>query len=210
MHEVHPPQGDIHTWKGFFLHIVTITIGLLIAIALEQMVEYVHHVDQLHAVRRELLAELDRSHTIATHNLAGIDKLQAQLARNMALLRAAQAGHAPPAGTLDYSWDLDRVIDGAWQAARQGGALELMPRDQLRLITFDYDAMNDYQTLANAAILQLQIAGAITHRSADGALTPRDVDELVTATSDVQGRLTFTRQILDFARQGLERTLASR
>jgi len=74
---VHPPQGDIHTWKGFFLHIVTITIGLLIAIALEQTVEYVHHANQLQAVRRELAAEIDLNRDRAVKNAAAFAKLEA-------------------------------------------------------------------------------------------------------------------------------------
>jgi len=39
MLDVHPPHEAIHTWKGFFIHIATIVIGLLIAIGLEQTVE---------------------------------------------------------------------------------------------------------------------------------------------------------------------------
>ena len=209
MLDVHLPQGDIHTWKGFFLHIVTITIGLLIAIALEQTVEYVHHVEQLHAVRRELLAELDLNRDLARRNIAGFDKLETQLAHDMALLRAAQASHAPPAGKLDYSWDLDRTSDGAWQAAKQSGALGLMPRDELRRIAFDYDAMDSFMDIVNTALLQLQVAGAIAHRSPDGTLTPRDVDQLVTATSEAQGKLALAKQIQGFVRQSLERTPAT-
>src|SRR5664279_1235216 len=36
MLDVHPPTAAIHGWKDFFVHIATITIGLLIAIGLEQ------------------------------------------------------------------------------------------------------------------------------------------------------------------------------
>jgi hypothetical protein len=32
MLDIHAPHGGIHTWKDFFIHIATITIGLLIAI----------------------------------------------------------------------------------------------------------------------------------------------------------------------------------
>ena len=31
MSDVHPPHEASHTWKDFFIHIATITIGLLIA-----------------------------------------------------------------------------------------------------------------------------------------------------------------------------------
>lgn len=209
MLDVHPPRGDIHSWKGFFLHIVTITIGLLIAIALEQSVEYVHHLNQLQAVRRELVAELGVNRRMATKNLASFDKLDETLARNMALLLAARASHTPPSGKLDYSWDFARTADGAWLAAKQGGALELMPRAELHRIAFDYDAMDVFMNDINAGLVQLEVAKAIARRAPDGALTPRDVDELITATSEAQGKLAFSKRILQFVQMGLDGTLAA-
>jgi hypothetical protein len=46
MLDVHAPHESIHAWKGFFIHIATIVIGLLIAISLEQTVEFFHHREQ--------------------------------------------------------------------------------------------------------------------------------------------------------------------
>jgi hypothetical protein len=46
MLDVHAPHDSIHTWKGFLIHIATITTGLLIAIGLEQLVEHLHHRQQ--------------------------------------------------------------------------------------------------------------------------------------------------------------------
>lgn len=47
MLDVHAPHEVVHTWKAFFIHIATIAIGLLIAIGLEQTVEFFHHRHQL-------------------------------------------------------------------------------------------------------------------------------------------------------------------
>jgi hypothetical protein len=54
MLDVHPPHHPTHTWRDFFIHIATICVGLLIAIALEQAVEALHHAHQ----RRELIEDL--------------------------------------------------------------------------------------------------------------------------------------------------------
>ncbi len=43
MLDVHPAHHAAQSWRDFFIHIATIVIGLLIAIGLEQTVEYVHH-----------------------------------------------------------------------------------------------------------------------------------------------------------------------
>lgn len=48
MLDVHSPHGAAHTWKDFWIHLGTISIGLLIAIGLEQSVEAIH---RLHEIR---------------------------------------------------------------------------------------------------------------------------------------------------------------
>src|SRR6185437_9145012 len=46
--DVHAPHGGIHTWRDFWIHLGTIALGLLIAIGLEQSVEWVHRIHERH------------------------------------------------------------------------------------------------------------------------------------------------------------------
>jgi len=57
MIDVHMPHGGLHTWKDFWIHLGTITLGLLIAISLEQSVEWLHHLNQRHQLEADLHAE---------------------------------------------------------------------------------------------------------------------------------------------------------
>src|SRR6202020_1957052 len=57
MLDVHPAHHAASPWREFFIHIATIVIGLLIAVGLEQTVEYFHHEHQLHDVRQGILAD---------------------------------------------------------------------------------------------------------------------------------------------------------
>jgi hypothetical protein len=59
--DVHAPHEPIHTWKDFWIHLGTITIGLLVAISLEQSVEAVHHLHQRHQLEKELRGEAERN-----------------------------------------------------------------------------------------------------------------------------------------------------
>ena len=43
MLDVHPPHEAVHGWRDFFIHLATITIGLLIALGMEGCVEWMHH-----------------------------------------------------------------------------------------------------------------------------------------------------------------------
>src|ERR1700735_1629762 len=54
MLDVHPPRESLHTWKGFFIHIATIVVGLFIAVALEQSVEAIIRHHEAAALREDL------------------------------------------------------------------------------------------------------------------------------------------------------------
>src|SRR6267378_75685 len=57
MLDVHPAHHAASTWRDFFIHIATIVLGLLIAVCLEQTVEYFHHRREVAEVREELRGE---------------------------------------------------------------------------------------------------------------------------------------------------------
>ena len=56
MLDVHPAHHAASSWKEFFIHIATIVLGLLIAVGLEQTVEYFHHRHELAEVRESYAA----------------------------------------------------------------------------------------------------------------------------------------------------------
>ncbi len=61
MLDVHPPHHAANTWRDFFIHIATICVGLLIAIALEQSVEALHRHHQRNELRQELRTEAEEN-----------------------------------------------------------------------------------------------------------------------------------------------------
>jgi hypothetical protein len=204
--EIHKPHAA-KTWKEFFIELGTIVLGILIAIALEQTVDYFHHLSQLHTVRKELVAELEENQHITAFNRAKFAKMRSALTEDIAILREGDA--AGGQSKFDYSWQLARTQDGAWQAAKQGGVLELMPRDELRRYAFVYHTMDDFMAAVTPAVTRLQVAQAITQRTVDGAFSQRGRDDLLAATSEAQGQLAFAEQIMEFEDTGLKTALSS-
>jgi hypothetical protein len=70
--DVHMPHAA-HTWKDFFIHLGTITAGLLIAISLEQSVEKLHQLHQRHELEASLSAEAATNKERAEVNFARYD-----------------------------------------------------------------------------------------------------------------------------------------
>jgi len=61
MLDVHAPHESTHTWTDFFIHIATICVGLLIAVALEQAVEAFHHHHEREVLVQEMRLEAERN-----------------------------------------------------------------------------------------------------------------------------------------------------
>lgn len=58
--EVHPPEHGIHSWRDFFVHMGTICLGLLIALALEQGAEALHRRHEAKDLREDLRGEQEQ------------------------------------------------------------------------------------------------------------------------------------------------------
>ena len=206
MLEAHAPHEPIHTWKDFFIHIATIVVGLLIAVGLERGVEYFHDRHQLSEARAELAQEAEDNAGIAAKNREALGKLKDQFDANMRLLLAAQGSSSPAALNLPYQWvgALYWPANGAWQVLRQNGALALMPHHELAGYTYFYEGVAAFQEAGKALAVQIDVAGAIARRSPGGVLGAGDIQELVAATSECQGRLTYLLKILTLEEAGLK------
>ncbi len=87
MIDVHPPHEPVHGWRGFAAHLLTITVGLLIALGLEAAVEAMHHHELAAHARENIEQELVRNAAHAKENLADV---QASLTGVEANLLAVQ------------------------------------------------------------------------------------------------------------------------
>lgn len=86
--EIHPPDHPVMTWKQFFIHMAIVVLGLLIAIWLEQTVEFLHHRYE----RKELIAnnrEECRDNAETTDNLVSYLAQETLLAHDWAALMEA-------------------------------------------------------------------------------------------------------------------------
>jgi len=61
--DVHGVEGPLHSWKDFFLHLATITIGILIALSLEGILEWSHHRSLVREARESLNSEMRDNQT---------------------------------------------------------------------------------------------------------------------------------------------------
>ena len=161
MLEVHPAHHAASSWKEFFIHIATIVLGLLIAIALEQAVEYFHHRGEVAEVREELRREREANKDSFKSETTHWRWETAELENNLMVLAYLQKHPGTPdeklPGSLVWFHASASSTQAAWDASKTSGVTSLMNREeveqyedtynQLRKIddarSLAYDAMND-------------------------------------------------------------------
>jgi hypothetical protein len=139
--DVHPPHAGIHTWKDFWIHLGTITIGLLIAISLEQSVEWIHRVHEMHVLQGELRAEGDEN---VKAMQVDIERLRYQrngmVARRTDIQQIIASGGKlklpfrviPPSGTITLP------SESTWDSAKASGKVALLPDNESDVYSFLY------------------------------------------------------------------------
>jgi hypothetical protein len=189
MLDVHPPHESAHSWPDFFIHIATIVVGLLIAIGLEQSVEWVHHHQELHEARQSLL--LERRLNIATST--GITKefrrVNKVLQTNLSVFLYLRQHPGTPSGQWPgkLSWTRYNVgfDDSAWQVASKGNVLGFMPHAELKENTELYNRMKASNDARREYIDSMAEASRFFIREPDAArLPPADIDHQIDVLSE--------------------------
>lgn len=149
--EVHPPDHPLHTWRDFFIHIATIVVGLLIAIGLEQTVEWFHHRHVVHVARENIHRELESNEREASKDISymqqGIQRAKDNIATLQRMRQGTVAEHESLVNTLSFS----TLSDSAWRTARDTGALAYMPYDEVQSDSDIYTATAEVNQHASEA-----------------------------------------------------------
>ena len=134
--DVHAPHEPLHTWRDFWIHLGTITIGLLIAISLEQSVESLHHLHQRHQLEKDLRAEGERNIEIVAKDaqvLAATRAWELSLRKNVDAVRAS-GGKAGPAYVPNPVPGQPTVpTDSVWTTAKESMLVVLLPRGEAEM-----------------------------------------------------------------------------
>lgn len=145
--EIHKPK-PVHSWREFLVELGTITLGVMIALAAEQAVEWIHWRSQVQEAREVIATEL-------ASNLAGAatrmrtqpctERRLDQLA--LILDAAAKDGSLPPVG---YIRRPPRGIwpSGAWESVVASQTATHFPRQQLADIAAAYKVIERIEDLS--------------------------------------------------------------
>jgi hypothetical protein len=189
MIEPHAPHESVHSWTDVFIHIGIVTVGLLIAITLEQTVEFFHHRHQVAETREALKNEREVNIRYFKGETEELQRMIPLLRTNLVVYQYLRK-HP---GALRSQWPGDihwfalypRYVNAVWKSAQANDILRYMPQDEVRHLSSLYDRLN-LLTEANQIAKQTKAQLFInTIEEADpGKLSPAQLDEQIRLTAE--------------------------
>jgi hypothetical protein len=197
--DVHPPHGGIHSWKDFWIHLGTITIGLLIAIGLEQSVEWMHRLHERHVLQDELRAEgeenvratrvdMDRLLLWRSGMVARRKDVQQMIASGGKLKLSFRV--IPPRGAIALP------SESTWDSAKASGKVALLSDYQSDVYTFLY-LENELLKTQLESIFALSSEKLVFERGFDPKFAEAGVDGMPDLGSMSVEQLKDYSEILD-------------
>ncbi|MGD0940098.1 MAG: hypothetical protein ABR905_10330 [Terracidiphilus sp.] len=161
MLDIHLPHGKLLGIKEFFLHLFTITIGLLIALSLEGWVESRHHRNLAREAEEGLRAEITNNANEVVRQRQMISDGQKKLEADLKILEDLRTHPHAKRGRIDLSIGMGGFDDLAWKNAQNTGALTFIPYEDAQSFSDIYTlqdvyfktSMNSINDLGNATSL---------------------------------------------------------
>ena len=208
--DIHPPHHPIETKRDFFLHLFTITCGLLIALALEGLVEVAHHHSLVVEARGNIRHEIEDNRKSTESDIKSVREDEARFQKN---LQAERALRADPKShnSINSIFNWSSTEDAAWRTARDTGALAYMPYAEVQR----YADLYGQQEIANTTAIQLfrqqvEAVAPIFTEPDNSDLSPGEWDRMLHDTATVYIDLHSLEQILTQLRDQYGTTLKTR
>ncbi len=175
--EIHAPQGPVHGFKDFLIHIAIVTLGILIAFGLEGLRETIHN--------RHLVRETRESmHEEMTANLEHVQLECGHVTRYSTALKEAseampalaQRSQAEFGARLRADYNPGYIlVANAWETALSTGVLAHMPTLEVAAYAYAAQGVRKYNTVQDTTRPADTRVKAFA--AAHATLTPSDLQQ---------------------------------
>jgi len=176
------------------MHLLTITAGLLIAIALEQSVEWMHHRHQRHEAEEKIREEIRGNlKSLMDSEAMFHEEIKTMIACQVALKAISKGNKAGTLGPeLKPVFHEEEIPNSAWETAKGTGVLEYMPYDEVETFADAYREQALLQQMAQKTLEDyLELAPLVQSMQQPGAkVSPEDAKEMLPSVMRTLGHLS--------------------
>lgn len=180
MIDVHPPHKRIHGVGEFFLHLFTITVGLLIALALESAAEGVHHRHQRVEAETTIREEITENRAELVKADAAIKSELDNLIAVLGYLEARSDGKEASAAGISLGFSLIHLQNAGWRTAAATGAVQYMDYKAVQGFAEAYDLQEVYNGMQNQTLNNyLNLNSHVATKKDPNNLTPQEAEATI-------------------------------
>ena len=202
MLDVHEPKRPLQSARDFARHIVTVTLGLVLALGLEKTVEWRQHVQLRKEADANIASELRDNKAECDRTLKEVPRERRVLLDLRKLLDARKAGTKIGKTDLSLSFWTGSPRDASWQTANATGALGYMAyahvKDYSAAYTLQADLVRLQQELLSSILRMFaanDLVDDLDHGGSIDAMTDDQVAATRAAVQDVLMHLLALEQI---------------
>ena len=176
MLDVHPPHHRLGGLKDFFIHLLTISVGLLIAVGIEGCVERHQHRELAQDARETLRKEIKENSKTMSDALTDIGKRETAIVGAIAMfknIRQHPNDKSAQNGSFRTDFSLTPLDDTAWKTAQTTAALTFMPYDEANRYSDIYETQYQFKTTEEKLGEDFaQLRGVVGKYDFDAGITP--------------------------------------
>lgn len=198
MLDVHSPEGKIHSFREFLLHLLTITIGLLIALSLEGCVEWQHHRHLVHEAEAGLHDEIRQNSQLVGSLRQQINDENKRLDEDLATLVQARKSPTGSHQELKFMFNMQTFDDVRWKTAQTTGVLAFMPYEDAKVFAYIYDDQSELYAVQQGVVQDIMNIGSlVVSHPANWQPTPAQIDTIIDRIGMVKMRLLLLSSFVD-------------
>jgi hypothetical protein len=142
--EIHAPDKPIHSKREFLFHMLTVVLGILIALTLDGMFTWGHHRMLVREARANIATELRNNKETIQKAVPEIQARQKQLQDLISTIDQVEKRRKRLTGHIGYNFASYEIYSTAWKTASVSGAVTHMEYEQLREYTDAYDLQEGF------------------------------------------------------------------
>jgi hypothetical protein len=190
--DLHVPEGPVRSVKDFLIHIGIVTLGILIALGLEQLVEIRNHRAQVAEAIKSFNEELDFDASQIADVIHANEEVKARIKAEIQLLEAGT-----PHEIADPHFNFDLMEVASWDSAVSTQALSHMPYDTVRRYAQAFDTIRLFSDQERKGLADWQAIRTFGDNAAK--LSPDQRGRLVELLRHYETHATLIEKIGDSA-----------
>jgi hypothetical protein len=196
--EIHAPDKPIHSKKEFMFHMFTVVLGILIALALDGIVQWAHHRALVREARENITVEIEKNKEQIDAAMPEFKQRTDALNHVIAAMQQLQKTHKVAKGTqMFYTMSNHDLYSTAWQTAATSGAVTYMSYDELRRYTDVYVTQQTYSKLQEQALDHTVDFGSLVEATMFGGQKNVSNDKIQAIVHEAYRQIILQRALED-------------